>query len=92
MKRGSECQWIQFLIYVDDRLLDELCRDFKYTRQDIERSAGEILSPTFKLKQTTGNIIFVIKTHGPGKVNFPIQQLNKLGRYLILALIEMARL
>lgn len=67
--KRSECQWIQFMVYVDDKLLPELSRDYKYTEQDIKRSAGEILSPTFKLEETMGKIILVIKTHGPGKVS-----------------------
>lgn len=64
-----QCQWIRIMVYVDDTLLPELCPDYKYFKEDIERSAYELLSPPFTVKQKQGAIQIVVKTGGPGKVS-----------------------
>jgi hypothetical protein len=65
-----QCQWIKVMVYVDDHILPELCPDYKYFKDDIERSAYELLSPPFTVKEKRGTIQVVVKTGGPGKVSF----------------------
>jgi hypothetical protein len=72
MTQRPTCQWIKFLVYIDDALLPEVCCDHKYNKDDIERSGFELLSPIFTLKEGRGQIQLVVKTGGPGKVRLAV--------------------
>jgi len=49
-------------------LLPEICLDYKYTKEDIEQSDFQLLSPTFELTKDVGKILLSIQTYGSGKV------------------------